>query len=309
MVYTVTLNPAVDKTVTIPAFTSGAVNRIQDMRIDAGGKGINVSKCLQSLGADSVVCTILGGNSGEKILSLVKDQGLDVLTVSVSGETRTNLKIVDTQQHENTDINEPGPVVSEEAFAELRYRISGRIANGDVVVLSGSLPKGAQAEIYREWIHHFSGLGARVILDADGEPMRQGVKAKPYLVKPNDLELSRLTGCELTCEDAIIAAGKQLMEEGIREVLISRGDKGAVYLTGEGIYRADGLKVSVLSTVGAGDSMVAAMAYGNEKNMSAPDRLRLAIAMGSASVTCSGTQAPTAELVWELYEKVCVHKI
>lgn len=309
MIYTVTLNPAVDKTVVIPGFASGAVNRIQDMRMDAGGKGINVSKCLQSLGVDSVVCTILGGNSGEKILSLVKEQGLPVLSVSVPGETRTNLKIVDTQQHENTDINEPGPMVSKENMLRLRQLIGERITAGDVLVLSGSLPKGTQAEVYREWVDFFSGLGVRVILDADGDPMRQGVKAKPYLVKPNDLELSRLIGCELTGEDALITAGKQLMDDGIREVLISRGDKGAVYLSGEGAYRADGLKVPVLSTVGAGDSMVAAMAYGYEKNMPAPDRLRLAIAMGSASVTCSGTQAPAAQLVWEFYEQVSVHAI
>lgn len=309
MIYTVTLNPAVDKTVVIPGFASGAVNRIRDMRMDAGGKGINVSKCLQSLGVDSVVCTILGGNSGEKILSLVKEQGLPVLSVSVPGETRTNLKIVDTQQHENTDINEPGPMVSQEDMLRLRRMIGERITAGDVLVLSGSIPKGVQAEVYREWVDFFSGLGVRVILDADGDPMRQGVKAKPYLVKPNDLELSRLIGCELTGEDALITAGKQLMNDGIREVLISRGDRGAVYLSGEGSYRADGLKVPVLSTVGAGDSMVAAMAYGYEKNMPAPDRLRLAIAMGSASVTCSGTQAPAAQLVWEFYEQVCVHAI
>lgn len=309
MIYTVTLNPAVDKTVLIPNFASGAVNRIQDMRIDAGGKGINVSKCLQSLGMDSVVCAILGGSSGEKILSLLKDQGLAVLSVSVAGETRTNLKIVDTEQHENTDINEPGPEVSDATFEKLCREIEERIIPGDVVILSGSLPKGSKTELYREWVESLGGLGAKVILDADGEPMRQGVQAKPYLVKPNDLELSRLIGRALIDEKAMIEAGRQLQAAGIPEVLISRGDKGAIYVAREGVYKADGLKVPVLSTVGAGDSMVAAMAYGYEKKIPAPDRLRLAIAMGSASVTCSGTQAPSAKQVWELFEKACVQEV
>ena len=309
MVYTVTLNPAVDKTVVIPNFEAGSVNRIQDMRIDAGGKGINVSKCLQSLGSTSIVCAILGGSSGRKILSMVEDMGLNVLPVMVSGETRTNLKIVDAIKHENTDINEPGPEVTKEGIDELRREIANRIQPGDAVILSGSLPKGADAGLYREWCGDFRNMGVKVLLDADGEPMRQGIQAIPYLVKPNDLELARLVGRELTTEDDLIAAGKQLQSDGIQEILISRGEKGALYLTQEGVFRADGVKVSVLSTVGAGDSMVAAAAFGFKKGMSAPDRLRLAVAMGSASVTCSGTQAPAAEPVWDLYEKVNVQEV
>lgn len=309
MIYTVTLNPAVDKTVVISNFEAGAVNRIQDMRIDAGGKGINVSKCLQSLGLTSKVCAILGGSSGEKILSMVKNQGLEMLSVFVSGETRTNLKIVDPDKHENTDINEPGPEVPEAAFQELCHLIEQQLADGDVVIFSGSLPKSAKAELYRDWVERFGHLGAKVLLDADGEPMRQGVQAKPYFVKPNDLELERLIGRELKNEEDLIEAGGQLQSSGIAEVLISRGEKGALYLSAEGCYCADGLKVPVRSTVGAGDSMVAAMAYGYEKKLNASDRLRLAIAMGSASVTCSGTQAPAAEQVWELIEKVCVQEV
>lgn len=306
MIYTVTLNPAVDKTVTIPNFSSGAVNRIQKIRIDAGGKGINVSKCLQSLGLDSRVCAILGGNSGNQILSMVKEMGMTVLAVAVDGETRTNLKIVDTERHENTDINEPGPVVGEAILLELRDRIARDITVGDIVILSGSLPKGVQPSLYGDWTRYFASLGVTVILDADGEQMRLGVQAKPYLIKPNDLELSRLVGRTLETEEDLILAGKALQDSGIREVLISRGEKGALYLAADGIYRAEGLTVPVLSTVGAGDSMVAAVAYGLEKGLTAPERLRLAVAMGSASVTCSGTQAPDAKLVWELYEKVSI---
>lgn len=309
MIYTVTLNPAVDKTVMIPDFRPGGVNRIRQMRVDAGGKGINVSKCLQSLGHASVVCGIFGGSSGESLLAMLRRQGLEVLPVFVTGENRTNLKIVDTQSHMNTDINEPGPTVDEAILTQLFQTIALRLQPGDTVILSGSLPVGAQPGLYRQWIGEFTRLGVRVILDADGEPMRQGVQAAPYLVKPNDLELSGLVGRALRSEAELIEAGRDLMRIGVREVLISRGGDGALYLTQEGGFRGDALKVPVLSTVGAGDSTVAAMAYGFEKGMTAPDRLRLAIAMGAASVTCSGTQAPQAELVWELYQKAYIQEV
>lgn len=309
MIYTVTLNPAVDKTVTIPSFNAGEVNRIREMRVDAGGKGINVSKCLHNLGISSVVCALLGGNSGDMIRSMIENEGLSVISAEVSGETRTNLKIVDAVKKENTDINEPGPSVETEIFSKLRDEIAGKTVSGDLLVLAGSLPKGADDGIYREWAQYFGARGVKVILDADGEPMRYAIQALPYLIKPNDAELSRLVGRELATEEDLINAGKQLQDLGIAEVLISRGEKGALYLVKEGIYRADGIKTEVLSTVGAGDSMVAAMAYGYEKNLNVTDRLKLAIAMGSASVTCSGTQAPSAELVWNMFDKVTVSKV
>ena len=309
VICTVTLNPAVDKTVVIPDFSVGVVNRIQDVRIDAGGKGINVSKCLKNLGMDSTVGTVLGGSSGTQVLTLAKELGLNVLSVPVSGETRTNVKIVDTVRHENTDINEAGPEVPEEDLRNLRDSIASRITPGDLLILSGSLSKGAPATLYRQWVDFFKTLGAKVILDADGEPMRQGVLAKPCLIKPNDVELSGLAGEPLTTDRQLIAAGERLLRAGVGEVLISRAEKGAIYLSEEGTYQADGLRVSVLSTVGAGDAMVAAMAYGFVKNMSAPDRLRLATAMGAASVMCSGTQPPAAALVWELFEQVHIQEV
>jgi 1-phosphofructokinase len=309
VIYTVTLNPAVDKTVVIPNFLAGEVNRIQDMRVDAGGKGINVSKCLKSLEMDSTVATFLGGSSGEKIRALLTEQKLTILEISVPGETRTNVKIVDTAQHKNTDINEPGPKVSEEMLLQLRDLLAEHVKPNDVVVLAGSLPKGADTALYGQWVEFFGARGARVVLDADGEAMRKGVGAKPYFVKPNDIELAGLVGKPLATEEQLISAGRQLQNAGIHEVLISRGEKGALYISQEGVYKAEGLRVPVLSTVGAGDSMVAAVAYGFEKGMSLPDRLRLAVAMGTASVMCSGTQAPSGTEVWKLFEQVHIEEV
>lgn len=309
MVYTVTLNPAIDKTVVIPGFSAGKVNRIRSIRIDAGGKGINVTKCLDNLGVKSVACALLGGGAGERILALLAREGRNVLSVPVSGETRTNLKIIDPERGENTDINEPGPDVPKETLLELRNRIGAKICPGDIVILSGSLPKGAEVSLYREWTEFFSALGAVVFLDADGAAMQEGIQARPYLIKPNDAELARIVGRALSGQREYAEAGKALLETGIREVVISLGGDGALFLSEEGSFRAKGLQVPVRSTVGAGDSMVAAMAYGLAKGLPRQTRIRLAIAMGAASVMCDGTQAPDAELVWKLTEQVEIQEV
>lgn len=309
MIYTVTLNPAIDKTVEIPGFTAGKVNRVQSIRIDPGGKGINVAKCLANLGQKSVSAMLLGGNSGNTIQELLTRQGLETLVVPVSGETRTNLKIIDSTGHTNTDINEPGPAVAESTLTRLRDEIGSRIRPGDTVILSGSLPKGADAATYRQWCGYFQSLGAQIYLDADGEAMAQGIQAVPYLIKPNDEELSRLLGKPMDSLDALLQAGRTLLDSGIREVVISLGSKGALFLNGEGASLAEALTVPVRSTVGAGDSMVAAMAYGKENGLPRQQQLRLAVAMGAASVMCDGTQPPEGALVWELAKQVKIQEV
>lgn len=309
MIYTVTLNPAIDKTVVISEFATGRVNRIQSLRIDAGGKGINVTKCLASLGICSIAAVLLGGGSGNKISQMLEHQGFQIMPVWVSGETRTNLKVVDPILHINTDINEPGPDVLFEELEQLRNDIGQRINKGDVIILSGSLPKGSDSSTYRKWCSYFQKLGALVYLDADGEAMREGIQAIPYMIKPNDEELSRLLGKPMNDLDDLILAGQSLLATGIQEVVISLGAKGGLFLNNDGIYLADALTVPVCSTVGAGDSMVAAMAYGKEKNLPRQQQIQLAVAMGAASVMCDGTQAPDRELVWELTKQVKIQEV
>lgn len=304
MIYTVTLNPAIDKTVEIPGFAAGKVNRVQNMRLDAGGKGINVTKCLASFGQKSIAAMILGGSNGNRLQQMLLQQGISTLAVSVSGETRTNLKIIDSTGHSNTDINEPGPLADADTLADLREKIGQSLCPGDAVILSGSLPRGAEAATYRQWCAYFQSVGARVYLDADGEALRLGIQAVPYLIKPNDEELSRLLGRPVDSLDDMLQAGHSLLAAGIREVVISLGAKGALFLNGEGACLAEALSVPVRSTVGAGDSMVAAMAYAKENALSREQQIRLAMAMGAASVMCDGTQAPERNLVWELAKQV-----
>lgn len=309
MIYTVTLNPAIDKTVVIGNFSAGGVNRVESVREDAGGKGINVSKCLKKLGMDSVAAMILAGEAGNKLETMLRDLEISTLQVRAEGQSRTNLKIIDPVKKENTDINEPGPKVSAELLETLKRKLGEKIQPGDIVILSGSLPAGVDRGLYGAWTAYFRGLGACVYLDADGEPMQKGMAALPYMIKPNNEELAALLGKSSLTMEEMLREGKRLLGTGIREIIISLGGDGALFVSEDGCYHAEGLSVTVKSTVGAGDSVVAAAAYGQVKNLSREERIRLCTAIGAASVMQSGTQPPEAALVWELAQQVKLKKL
>ena len=309
MIYTVTLNPAIDKTVVIENFGAGSVNRVKSVREDPGGKGINVSKCLQSLGTDSVAAMILAGDTGRRLENMLECLKIPVLSVWAEGESRTNLKIIDPCKKENTDINEPGPVVSAELLEQLKVSIGDRIRTDDIVILSGSLPAGVDRSLYGVWTAYFRELGACVYLDADGEPMHRGMAAIPYMIKPNNDELAALMGESSLTMEEMLKEGKRLHDSGIEEIVISLGGDGALFVSRDGAFRAAGLDVPVKSTVGAGDSVVAAMAYGHEKKLSREEKIRLAVAIGAGSVMQSGTQPPEGSLVWELAKQVEIQKL
>ena len=302
MIYTVTLNPALDKTVEIPGMALDTVNRITSMRTDPGGKGINVSKVIAKLGGESCAVGILGGESGRTLLAAL--EGLRTHFRFVEGQTRTNLKIIDRALHTNTDINEPGLTVSPADLDALLRDLLGMVHEGDIVVLAGSLPQGAPQDTYRVWTAACREKGARVCLDADGVLLAEGLKAAPYLIKPNEDELSRLVGHRLTDTDELIAEGRRLLKGGVTRVVISLGERGALYLRGNEVLYAEGLSVPVGSTVGAGDSVVAALAYADSLDMSDEDAVRLSTATGAANVMCSGTQAAEREAVEALLPKV-----
>ena len=309
MIYTVTLNPAIDKTVVIENFAPGCVNRIASMREDAGGKGVNVSKCLKKLGADTVAVMILAGLTGKRLESMLNAMKIHMLRVPAEGENRNNLKIIDPVNHTNTDINEPGPKIDEDLLENLKEKLGKSVCKGDIVVLSGSLPKGADKNLYARWINYFRHRGVSVYLDADGEAMAKGIAAVPALIKPNNDELAALLGKEKLTQEEMVAEGQRLLETGIEEVVVSLGGEGLLFISKEGCYQAAALTVPVKSTVGAGDSVVAAMAYGKEKKLDREEKIRLAVAIGAASVMQDGSQPPEAALVWELAKHVQLKKL
>ena len=304
MIYTVTLNPALDKTVEIPGMALDTVNRITEMRTDPGGKGINVSKVIAKLGGESCAVGILGDGSGKMLEKLLEGEPFATRFRFVEGQTRTNLKIIDREGHTNTDINEPGLTVTAADLDALLRELLAELRPGDIVVLAGSLPKGAPQDTYRTWTAACKKAGARVFLDADGALLAEGIKAAPYLIKPNDDELSRLAGKKLETLEELTAEGRKLLERGIERVVISLGGRGALYLRKGSTIYAEGLRVPVGSTVGAGDSVVAALAYAEAQGLSEEEAVRLSTAAGAANVMCSGTQAAEREAVEALLPKV-----
>mgnify|MGYP001689663874 FL=1 len=309
MIYTVTLNPALDKTATVENLRLDSVNRISELRVDPGGKGINVSKVVRELGAKTVAIALLGGHAGTMLRNMLAELGIECKVLEVEGETRTNLKIKDPALKTNTDINEPGPEVTDEQLRGMLDGLVGEVGGGDIVVLSGSLPRGAAADTYKVWVAALKKTGAKVYLDADGDKLVRGIEAKPDLIKPNEIELGAMMGRALDADEKIVEAARELIDGGLDRVMVSMGGAGALYVARDVTIKANPVKVPVGSTVGAGDSVVAALAYAQDKGLSLEDTMRLAMATGAANVMQSGTQAAPRELVDSLIDKVVVTRL
>ena len=305
MIITVTLNPAIDKTVEINDFAVNTVNRVSSVRLDAGGKGINVSKVVLSLGGKSKAIGFLGGRAGNFIKSYLDEMGIENDFIVVNGETRTNLKIVDPVQHTNTDINEMGPQITAEDIQQMDDYISQLVDDKSVIVFSGSVPPNADQDIYQKWIDQAKRKGAKTILDADGELMRRGIEAGPYLIKPNIHELERLLDRKINSIEEAVECSRIIMKKyGIEIVAVSMGETGALFLNEETTLFAKGITVDVKSTVGAGDSMVAALAYAIDERYIFEKAVTLAVAAGTANVMTYGTEPSSLEVIMELEKKV-----
>lgn len=305
MIITVTLNPAVDKVMVIKDFKAGSVNRASEMMVEAGGKGINVSKTIVSIGGISKALGILAGQSGSFIEKSLCSMNIDNEFVYVDGETRTNVKISDPINNMVTDINEPGPVVSQEAIDKLSKLLFNGLGKDDLLVFTGSTPQGVNKDIYKTWITTAKAFGIRSVLDADGELLATGVEAGPYIIKPNIHELERLCGVQTNSVDEVIELAKRLLEKGTEIVAVSQGEEGAVFVTKAWVAVVEGIKTIVKSTVGAGDAMVAALSYGIHEQLEPEAMIKLAVACGTATVMSYGNQ-PSKEDIDSLIKKVNV---
>ncbi|TCW60926.1 1-phosphofructokinase [Treponema sp. J25] len=307
---TLTLNPAVDRTVLIEDFSVNQVNRIQASRLDAGGKGINVSKSIHAFGGASCAYGVAAGSAGRFIASYLTDLGIEHQFVWVDGETRTNIKIVDPRNRTHTDINDQGPELTGAALAELESLLFAGADRETILVFSGSIGRGTPADIYKKWIQKARSIGYRTILDADGEALRLGIEAGPTLVKPNIHELERLVGRPFQEPAAqalhdIAAAALRLLDSGTETVVVSLGAEGALFVNRQEALYAKGLPVEAKSTVGAGDAMVAALAMSLERHaplerhealdqhMPLSAMVAAAIGAGAAAVAAEGTASPS----------------
>lgn len=304
MIVTVTLNPAIDKTVTIDEFYYGGLNRIKSVVQDPAGKGINVSKTIHSLGGKSIATGFIAGSSGRMIREGLDKLGIVSDFIQVPGESRTNMKVVDAKG-KVTELNEPGPVIEEAVIEELLKKLYN-MANADsIFVLAGSIPRGVDGGIYRKITELVKRKNAKVFLDADGELFMKGLEAKPDYIKPNRFELEQYFDVKgSTSIEDLVLMGRKLQDKGISNIAITLGSEGALFLLPQLVIKVPGLTVEAHSTVGAGDAMVAALAYGLDVKLSQEECLTLGIATSAGAVTTVGTKPPTKELVEELKQKV-----
>lgn len=309
MIITVTLNPAADKTLNINNFSIGNVNRASAIRLDAGGKGINVSKVIKELGGESKAVGILAGNTGRFIKNYLDSKTIENEFIFINGETRTNIKIVDEVNHTNTDVNEYGPEVSDNDLNVLLSNILSKADKDLILVLSGSIPRNTDKKIYKLWVDKVKEKGAKVILDADGDLLKYGIESGPYIIKPNIHELEELFNKKINGINEAVNYSKKFFEYGIELVVVSLGEKGALFIKKDKAIWAKGIKAEVKSTVGAGDSMVAALAYAEDKKFNLEKAVMLSVACGTASVMTSGTQAADLNTINELKKQVEIEYI
>ena len=309
MIVTVTMNPAIDKTVDIEAFVHGGLNRVKHIIMDAGGKGINVSKTIKALGGDSIATGFLGGNNGNAIANMLASDGVNAEFVPIDGTTRINTKIVE-EDGTVTELNEVGPMISEKEQRELVEQLMRYAKKGTWFVLSGSVPTGVSKTIYGDIIRKVHEKGAKVFLDADGELFAQSLVAKPDVIKPNRVELEKHIGADHSLtEEELLNVGKDLLEQGIGTVIISLGHEGALFLTKEECLKCPAISIDVHSTVGAGDALVAAFTYGVDKGEDFEVCAKLGIATSAGAVFTEGTKPPTRQMVDELIQLVKLIKM
>jgi 1-phosphofructokinase len=306
MIATITLNPAIDKSLTVPRFAVGKTNRGEVRRTDAGGKGINVAKALKHFGAEVLALGFLAGSNGRFILEALAASGIPADFCYVRGETRVNLKIHDSVYGTETELNEPGFQVSPENLQAIKQKVKEYAPRCEVMVFSGSLPPGAPPATFAELMATARALGAKCILDTAGSGLRFGLGAKPFLIKPNRAEVEELLQVRLRSRRELGEAARSLLEMGAEEVVISMGADGAVAATQQDLFSARPPAVIARSSIGAGDAMVAALAYGEVEHLPFRDSFCLAMAAGAAAVTMEGSKVADLTLIQSLLPQVQV---
>lgn len=257
---TVTLNPALDRTVRLARLQPGRVNRALDAREDAGGKGINVAACLADWGVATAALGVLGDDNDAAFRALFAQRSILDDCLRVPGQTRTNLKLLAVEDDQTTDINLPGLNLSGDALEQVAARLATHLRPGLPVVLSGSLPAGLPNTAWAQLQAQAVAAGARVVLDSSGEALTGALErgnALPFAIKPNRDELEAWAGVALPDRAALLDAGRALVARGIALVTISLGADGAVFIDHGGAVIARPRRLTSGSTVGAGDAMVA----------------------------------------------------
>ncbi len=309
MIYTLTLNPSLDRTLVIPELKVGAYNRGQATRLNLGGKGINVSRTLRELGEESVIVGYFAGYTGKILLQGLRNNNFCLEALDLQGETRSNITLIESNSGRWTKLNEFGPEVSKEKANALMNLVQSHAKKGDVWVLSGSLPRGLQADFYAQIIAVVKENGGAAFLDASGSSLAHGYQAAPYLLKINQVEAETALGRSLPTTDSCVAALADFQHSGICIAAISRSEKSAIFIDANEVVEACPPNVTVDNPVGAGDAMMAGLVQGYVNNWNLEQIASWSVAVGTASAMQDGTAAPKMSQIELIHAQVEVHHL
>jgi 6-phosphofructokinase 2 len=309
LIVTITLNPSLDQHITVDGLVIDGTNRWSRLHRYAGGKGIDVSRAIHEMGGKTIAYGFIGGPVGRAVEILLDEEDVPFSFTPIHRETRTNFIITDSRTWRQTRIDAPGPRISKEEFERFQRKMLRIRPSPDLIVMGGSLPPGIPNDVYYSMIMEAKTFGVRVILDSEGQWLAEGIKAKPYLVKPNVTEAEGLLGRELPDEDAIIKGALDIVDMGVEIAIISRGEEGIIAATSQEVLKAVPPQVKVKSAVGAGDCTIAGLALKLADEESLFRACRLAVALGTAAVLTPGTELARREDVEELQPQVKVKRI
>ena len=309
MITSVSLNPSIDRTLRVDRFTTGGLNRVQSQTDVAAGKGVNVALAAAVLGADSACIGFMYPEGGKLFEQRLAQGKVAADFVWCEGAVRVNMKVLDCEKGEITELNQSGVPVTREQLEAMTHMALEHARCSEYLILSGSMPPGCPAEYYRTLAEAAAGVGCRVIIDADGERLKAGIQAKPFLIKPNRYELELLCGRKLESEGDILAAARACIDAGVSVVAVSMGDRGALITDGRLALRTPGVRLEVQSTVAAGDSMIAGLAVGFKRGEDLETAFRLGVAAASARCMTPPDCMIDRKLCEEIARKLYVEKI
>jgi 6-phosphofructokinase 2 len=308
MIYTITANPALDRFLEVQELRNDDANRIESEKSYAGGKGIDASRVIQVLGGRSIALGFIGGFNGMELEQRLLRQGVICDFVETRGDTRTNIIIYVRSTGSYTTFNAKGPDVNEVEARELLDKIK-EIEDVSYMIVSGSIPRGVSIDIYRQIVDIARKKGAFVALDADGDVMKHGIEAGPSIIKPNIHELGRLMGREISDIGGALEAATELKKRQIDIILVSMGAKGALLVSDSTRLIAVPPKITLGSTVGAGDSLLAAFVLGHFQGWQLSECLRFGVAAGAAAAMTPGTELCKRDDVEALMPKVDIKEV
>jgi len=304
-VVTVTLNPALDLTGHLQTLTKGTVNQVKYCALAPAGKGVNVAKVLAELGAEVTATGFLGIENEDTFCQLFERIKVTDRFIRVQGATRINVKLVEASS-QVSDINFPGVSVTAAAIAEFETMLFNLSLDHDVFVIAGSLPIGVTPEQCANWIEQLQEAGKKVFFDSSNAALSAGITKQPWLIKPNDEELLHWAKGESLVDKSLAEIAEQLSSTGIANVVVSLGAEGVMWLNHEGWLQAKPPKMNVVSTVGAGDTLVAGMCWGHLNNWDKKQTLGFATALSALAVTQVGVGVEDLNEVITLSERITI---